>query len=222
VAEVSGLPIARTALQYTNLYVRFGLGRDFAPDHPGWQRYVAGLRGGRDVRAWTYEFYRHESRGDGDPPVTARFGCFAYARSGEDRIRLQFRNAERDGASPLSHARKAERIAELSALFAHVRRTEPGPLRVAGASWLYNIEAYRRLFPPPYLATARVVGDRFQRMPLWGQFLDHRGDVKPSLVREFRERLARLQTIDGLGRCFPLQVRALEAPVRAFYDFHGV
>jgi hypothetical protein len=93
---------------------------------------------------------------------------------------------------------------------------------VAGASWLYNIEAYRRLFPPPYLATARVVGDRFQRMPLWGQFLDHRGDLKPAIVREFRERLAHLQTIDGLGRCFPFQVRALEAPVRAFYDFHGV
>jgi hypothetical protein len=32
VTELSGLPLTRVLLEYTNLYIRFGLGRDF---HPG-------------------------------------------------------------------------------------------------------------------------------------------------------------------------------------------
>jgi len=32
-------------LDYTNLYVRFGLGRDFDPAHPVWREYLSGLRG---------------------------------------------------------------------------------------------------------------------------------------------------------------------------------
>ena len=30
--------------EYTNFYIRFGLGRDFDPTHPGWQEYLTGLR----------------------------------------------------------------------------------------------------------------------------------------------------------------------------------
>src|SRR5439155_12564861 len=37
VTRLSGLPLARALLEYTNLYARFGLGRDFDPAHPTWQ-----------------------------------------------------------------------------------------------------------------------------------------------------------------------------------------
>jgi GNAT superfamily N-acetyltransferase len=222
VSALTGMPIARALLEYTNVYIRFGLGRVVDPGHPTWQRFMAGLDAATDRHAYTYDFYRREAQDDGGPPVAARFGCFAYARAGEGRIRLHFDNAEPGGVSPLSHARKAERIGELAALFVHVRRTEPGAVRVAGASWLYNIEAYRRLFPRPYLASARVLDDRFQRMPLWGQFLDRYGDVKAEMAGRLRERLAAQQGLDGLARCFPYRVIAVEAPVRAFYDAHGI
>ena len=222
VSALSGMPIAQALLEYTNLYIRFGLGRTVDEAHPMWQKYVRGYGAAADRHTYTCEFYRHEAHDDGGPPVAARFGCFAYARAGEGRIRLHFDTAEPGGASPLSLARKAERIGELAALFVHVRRTEPAVARVAGASWLYNIAAYRRLFPPQYLASARVLDDRFQRLPLWGQFLDRHGDVKPEMAGRLRERLAVQQGLDRLARCFPYQVIAVEAPVGVFYEFHGV
>jgi hypothetical protein len=59
-------------------------------------------------------------------------------------------------------------------------------------------------------------------MPLWGQFLDRRGDVKPSMAQRLLERLGRQSTLDGLDECFPLQVLRLEVPVRALDEFYGV
>ena len=34
VTAISGLPLPRVLLEYTNLYIRFGCGRDFQPPHP--------------------------------------------------------------------------------------------------------------------------------------------------------------------------------------------
>ena len=42
VAVLSGLPLARVLLEYTNLYARFGLGRDFDPEGPNQIIQVAG------------------------------------------------------------------------------------------------------------------------------------------------------------------------------------
>jgi hypothetical protein len=61
------------------------------------------------------------------------------------------------------------------------------------------------LFPKSYLATARVLRDRFQRMPLWGQFLDRHGGIKQNRADQFLERLERQSSLENLDRCFPLQ-----------------
>ena len=50
VTALSGLPLACVLLKYTNLYIRFGLGRDFHPAHPTWQAYLAGLQDTNDQR----------------------------------------------------------------------------------------------------------------------------------------------------------------------------
>jgi hypothetical protein len=103
-----------------------------------------------------------------------------------------------------------------------VKRTERQPLQVIGASWLYHLEAYRRLFPPSYLATAHVIDPRFRHMPLWGQFLDRHGEVKEHMTRQFLERLERQSRVDGLAHCFPFQVLSVNASVLEFYDFYGI
>lgn len=217
VAALSGLPLAQALLGYTNLYARFGLGRDFDPDHPVWREYVAGLPGAADIQEWTYRFYL--TRPETEPPgLLATRGCFSYARLSGDRIRLHFRNAERDGCSALGIDRRDQRRAELAALFEHLKRTADGPLRVIGASWLYNLDAYRRLFPASYLATARVIAGRFQHMPLWGQFLTRSGELNERMTRPFLDRLARQSSLDDLDRCFPFQVLALDAPAAVFYE----
>lgn len=221
-ARLTGRPVADTLLDYTNLYVRFGLGRDFDPANPAWQGYIAGLRVPGDRGEWTYRFYLARGRHVAPPDLVASFGCFSYARLGTDRIRLHFRATEHDGGSPLRKERRHRRMAELAALFAHVEATIRAPVRVAGASWLYNLDAYRRLFPESYVATARVMRNRFRHMPLWGQFLTRHGDVRAGLVSQFRERLARQTTAADLDDCFPFQVLAVEAAVSEFHDFYGV
>lgn len=87
---------------------------------------------------------------------------------------------------------------------------------------MYNLPAYRRLFPASYLATAQVIGQRFRYMPLWGQFLDRYGEVRKRTRRQFLERLDRQSSMDRLDLCFPFQVLSLEASATEFYDFYRI
>jgi hypothetical protein len=221
VTVLSGLALPRALMEYTNLYIRFGLGHTFDASHPVWQEYVAGLQDTNDHRGWTYRFYLTRSPVVVPPDLVATFGCFSYSRSSHDRIRLHFENAETDGRAPLANERRDQRLEDLTALFAHVKRTVPEPLQVLGASWLYNLGAYRRLFPVSYIASARIVHDRFQHMPLWGQFLNRSGQTRESMTHEFRERLGRQSSLEGLEQCFPFQVLRVEASVLEFYEFYG-
>ena len=222
VAARIGLPLPQALLDYTNLYVRFGLGRAFDAEHPVWRDYVDGLAGAADPRGWTWAFYAGRPAAVEPPNLVATFGCFSYADLDGERIRLHFHDAETDGRSPLAKDRQDARRAELAALSAHVRRTRGGPRRVIGRSWLYNLEAYRRLFPPAYLATARPVPNAFRYMPLWGQFATRGGGIREAAAQELRERVARWSPGDDLGTCFPLQALAVEAPAEELYRFHGV
>jgi hypothetical protein len=222
VTVLSGLPFTRALLEYTNLYVRFGLGRDFDPAHPTWRAYLAGLPDTDDGREWTYRFYLTRRQASAPPATVATVGCFSYARLDGDRIRLHFQNAETDGRSPLGIERRGQRLADLAALFAHVKRTLGQPVQVVGGSWLYNLEAYRRLFPASYLATAHVIDRRFQHMPLWGQFLNRYGELKECMTRQFLERLECQSSSDSLDQCFPFQVLSVKASVLEFYDFYGI
>ena len=220
VAVLSGTSLADTLLDYTNLYARFGLGRDFDATNPRWQEYLYGLDGPTQALDWTYDFYVAQLPDRGPPDVVATFGCFSYARLNDAQIRLHFQNAESEQHSPLAAERRGHRMAELRAMFEHIRRTEHDvPPRVVGASWLYNLPAYRRLFPETYLATATTVAPRFRNLPLWGQFLGREGRVKQSMAEPFLQLLAQHQTVDGLAQCFQFQVLALEAPASHFYQF---
>ena len=220
VTLLAGLPLTRALLDYTNLYIRFGLGHGFDPTHPTWRAYLAGLPDPGDPGEWTYAFYRRRPDTMAAESVVATFGCFSYALPTPERIRLHFQNAETDGRSPLGIDRVRERQAELAALFAHVKRTQRPPLQVRGVSWLYNLDAYRRLFPASYVATPHVAAQRFQHMPLWGQFVDRHGVMKEQATRQFLDRLERESSPDGLEQCFPLQPLVVDAPVQAFYDFY--
>jgi len=219
VATIAGLPLERALLEYTNCYIRFGFGREFDRHHPGWQEYLAGLTSATDRGEWTHQFYVKRRHTVAVPDLVAESGCFAYSTLGADRIRIHFQNVDVE-QSPLSLGRRPQRETDLRVLFAMVKRSSPQPVSVVGASWLYNVEAYRRLFPPSYLATAEILPHRFRHMPLWGQFLDRFGEVRPGPTREFRARLTRVSSTARLAECFPFQVLRLEAPVQEFYAFY--
>ena len=68
-SRLSGEPLEAALLDYTNLYRRFGFGRDFEPEHAGWRRYTTGLRAGTDPREWTHHFYERAPESGTAPRV---------------------------------------------------------------------------------------------------------------------------------------------------------
>ncbi len=224
VCALSGMAPERALLRYTNFYVRLGLGRAFDLEHPGWQSYITGLNdtGAADPGAWTYRCYLQNAEANTAPPSAATFGCFSYAISDAGVVRLHFRNTETDGDSSLGADRADQRRAELAALFGHLRQSRHAALPVVGVSWLYNLDAYRRLFPAAYVQSARVVPDALRSMSLWGQFVDRHGRIKESMTQPFLASLERQTSREGLNECFPFQVLTVRAPAPAFYDFYGL
>jgi hypothetical protein len=221
VEVLSQRPLAGALLDHTHLYIRFDLGRGFDPTQSTWQEFLRGIDLSGDPIEWTYQFYLTHQAPDSQRPDEPMFGCFSYTVLPGQRIRLHFHNAETQDTSPLSQERLPARIAELTAMLTHIKAHVDQPTTLIGGSWLYNVDAYRRLFPPAYLASAHVAKDEFQYLTLWGQFLDRRGQVKAPLAVHFSECLNQTRDVSDLTNCFPFQVLHLESSIQQFYSFYG-
>ncbi|MBB1630452.1 hypothetical protein [Cupriavidus sp. UME77] len=222
VAALVEMPVDRALLDYTNFYIRFGLGRDFDPCHPVWRLYVDGLTRTSDICDWTYRFYLAQGEDSRMSATVPETGCFSYAMQDAECVRIHFRNAESAAASPLSRERLPARLAELRSLFGDVKRNRRQVTRVVGTSWLYHLPAYQRCFPAAYVASARVAEPRYRHVSLWGQFLDRYGSLRFEVVQDFKKRLSRLTNVQDLALAFPLQALAVEAPIAAFYACYGI
>lgn len=222
-ASLTDLPVEQALLDYTNLYVRLGLGRGFDPAHPVWREYVDGLRRAADPSDWTHRLYLAQAEKSRQMPVAATtFGCFSYAMQGRDCVRMHFHNADPSSVSPLSIDRLPIRLRELRSLFGHVKRNHEDAVRVVGTSWLHNLHAYRRCFPDEYAASATVAESKFRNLPLWGQFLDRHGNVRAATAEPFIRRLSTVTDARDLARSFPFQALSVEAPIAPFFRFYGV
>jgi hypothetical protein len=177
VAATAALPLSDTVAQCTNFYRRFGLGPlQGAPIALAWKQYTEPLMTleTHDQRvAWTQAFFA-QSPPESLPPGQRQFGCFSCDPPDADgMVRIHFANRDHDSISPLSRTKIATRRQELQAMFTYVKHTYAEAQEVRGGSWLYHLEAYRRLFPPVYGASRAVLEgtSRFQGTSSWGQFL---------------------------------------------------
>lgn len=221
ISEVTGQSFSQVLLEYTHLYLALELGRDFDPGHPTWQAYLDGLRHEGDQAGYTHQFYLSQEMQQPKPEPHNAFGCFSYALWDGNRVRLHFRNAANE-PGVLQKQNVSERTAELRAMFTDLHQTVPITSSVIGGSWLYNIEAYRRLFPRNYLASAQPVEDEFQFVALWGQFLCYDGSLRQPVARRFLEAIENQTTLAAVMSQFPYQVLRLESPVREFYVHFGI
>ncbi len=177
------MDVATSQLEYTHLYMRFGLGRSFDAENVLWQAYLTGLSDAEDGVAWTYHFYLQQQEQNG-APFESPFGCFSYPLWSDNRIRIHFHNADEAPHRPFSYERMNVRLAELRLMFADIREKVLNATTVVGGSWLYGLEAYRRLFPPDFYRTATRGDDDYPYMALWGQFLTWDGQIKIALAPE--------------------------------------
>lgn len=222
VADLSNQACTDVLLEHTTFYLSFNLGRAFDPAHPVWQEYLKGLRQSNEPIEWSHQFYL--SRQPKTPPRAKErvFGCFSYAVWPGEKIRLHFQNNEQSEHGPLSQERMALRVGEMKEMFTHVKKQVLNPTTVVGGSWLYNIAAYRRLFPAAYLQTAQLGQPEFAYLSLWGQFFDRHGQVKEVLAAKFLACLSQQLDLAGVANCFPFQVLRLEAQIEHFYQFYGI
>jgi hypothetical protein len=155
-------------------------------------------------------------------PFGPHFACEAPNEAGA--VKIHFRNRyNNDSVGPLHVSKTTERRAELTQMFGFVAQRWPKAKSVNGASWLYNTEGYRRLFPAEYGASRTpLVGPRpIHGLSTWGQFLDFRGSVKQAIVETFHQNLNSLDPAQP-WLTFPFQVLATTAPFEAFRREYGI
>ena len=228
-AELTGAPLGEMALRHTNFHRRLGLGvwRD-GPPADGWAAYAGRLETLGELAtqaAWTVEAYRWAPDEILPHPGQFGFGCFAHEPPGEGGVvRIHFNNADTDAdGGPLATAKIGRRREELTRLFAHVAHGSPPDALIRGGSWLYHLEAYRRLFPPAYV-DSRAPYTRpiaLRGTATWGQVIDSRERIRPDIRDAVLANLPRLDP-EAPWRAFPFQMLAVKAPLSAFLEFYGV
>ena len=219
VAAVDGISLDAALLTATPLYPNFKLGMAFDASQPVWQEYLAGCHDAADLVAWTRAFYLAHARQYHPHP----FGCFEYHYVAETRTAgLHFGNLDTSGLGALSRERRLVRMRELRALFTDLRRQHPEAETIQGGSWLYNLPAYRALFPPEYVATATPTRPGFTFLDVWGKFLDGHWAVRPEPAQSFRASLERAHSHADLEVSFPLWPLSIRGAIQLHYDFYGI
>lgn len=134
---------------------------DFDAGHPDWIAFLKAIDDGADPVDYVYRAYL-----DGDAQGDIGTSCFDFTYWPEDRlVRLHFSN-DRNGTA-LRPSTVDDRHRELNGVFQTVARDHPDARAVRGTSWLYHLEAYRRLFPPSFAAGMTSVGHPHQFAALW-------------------------------------------------------
>ena len=222
-ARVIGRPLAEALQEWTNITLRLGV--DGPADEQRWLSQCASIQAAADPLGHIYSLYLEfrQHRPAAAPTDEPTFGCFRYQARDGGRIRLHFRDSDTSGHGPLAKIQAPVRRAELRALVEHALKHVSNASTLVGCSWLYSIEAYRRLFAPAYLDTAQPAPrEELRYYGNWGQFLDHEGRIKKDLAGRFLHALQKtdIHTVEDLRSLFPCPVLSLEAPLAVFTRFY--
>lgn len=222
-ARKSGRAISDTLLQCTNIHRRIGLGRPGEPPYaPEWLALMDGVDTLTHEQRVERMFGALDAIPDGAEVLTPgriQFGCFACEAPDENGgVRIHLGNRETSAiGGPLHNTRIEARKAELRAMFGWLAERHPEARHVLGGSWLYNLEAYRRLFPPAFGAS-RQYDPTFKRqngLSTWGQFIRHDGSIRPDVRDAFLAALPGLEPDNPFGP-FPYKVLFTQAPISDF------
>jgi hypothetical protein len=212
------LPLSDALLHYTTA------ARSLGVTDEEWPAIAPALLASDDLATALHAAYQRRQGPDPHPADTTfhgrpLFGCFSYAVREGGVIRPHFVANDLPGLSPLGRERVAARQAELRRLVAHVQANVPAATTVLGNSWMYNLAAYRRLFPDAYTAHLPASDeDEFQYLACWGQCYDRVWHPRPAAVTVLFQRAERLEDLAALRHCFPYQILQPSCPIEIFYQ----
>lgn len=160
-------------------------------------------------------------------PSTSPYWPFRYDYEDDARtVRLHFgrltfgTHEARSGPGLLAKQRVPELRQQLKTMFIAIGQTHPNAEYVRGSSWLYNREAYRRVYPPAFTATHEIAKGGFQGGTRWGQFHTRTG-VNVELRDVFLSNVTRLDAAD-LEAAFPIPTLSVKTSIKAFYAEYNV
>jgi hypothetical protein len=221
-AERFDLALSETLLHYTTAAKAL----DVTDEE--WSSVAPALLAADDLAATLHAAYEQRRHPDPRPTDTTfhgrpLFGCFSYAVRDGGIIRPHFVANDLPGLRPLGVERVAARRDELRRLFAHVRTHVPHATTVLGNSWLYNVAAYRRLFPAAYTARLPESDEgEFQFLARWGQCYDRTWHPRAAVCDTLFQRAEWLTDLAMLRHCFPHQILQPECSVAVFYAALGL
>lgn len=210
-AAVESVPIETAYLECTTWYRQAaGVGRDFDADDPDWLRLLAEVASSPDpdgaVHAWALTNERPIRPG----PV------LDFVWSPEDRtVRLHFLAERAPDQRALGVEHLAQRRRELREAVTRAAAEHPEAEWVRGRSWLYGLEAYRRIFPSVFLDGLAVEPPDLQFFAIWGQLLDRSWRTRPDVAGGLLARVERAETSADLEAAFPIPMRQTRAPLAA-------
>lgn len=217
-AQVAGVPLNAAVARCTNLRRRLHLWGESGAEQ--WAIFLAELgtvsQDQAALLSTTLKF--HKARPPLAPAPT--FGCFSYdSPNAAGVLRIHFMPPNDLDASPLAAAAVDARRHELRAMFQHIRSAHPEARSVMGVSWLYNLQAYTRLFPQAFVKSIQPVSGplHLNGSSTWGQVLDWRQQVKPAVRDELLRRLVDMD-VTAPWRVFPLQAQVATCGVQLFHD----
>jgi len=223
IAEKTGLSLKEAGKQFTS-YVRASVLYDGGKSFEGTSH-------SNELADRLYAQLKRLNRtdnGEYHPTGSDQYGCFNFEYVPEWKmVRIHFDNRERDDEGPLTEGKIAHRLTELHDLFAAIKRKHPEVDTVVGGSWLYNLEAYKRLFPESYLKTPEAdLSPRSLTVGygVYGQFLDDHLEVKRDLTKWFITSLKSLEHVDAesVQSILPYKLLRVEGPIADFYEKYGV
>ncbi len=188
---------------------------------------------GESIVDFAYNRYLKADKESEDEPTPynsgTRFGCFAYNHPDEtpSEIDIHFVNAELDTQGPLSKEKIFARERELIDMLKDVKKRAPHAETVLGHSWLYNLDAYKRLFPDSYIKSLKP--DEGLRQwsagtTIWGQFIDSEGNLKEDLAKILMERVQHVEPGNQNELLTPPLMVSLyaEGPIADFYEKYQI
>jgi hypothetical protein len=212
-----GIPFEESVLNYTNLGRQLGLNDSSELS----DRFFTFATETLDLAQWTWQFYSNLPA----KPLSSKriFGYFNYDVRDVVVLRMHLVGTENSPMSVLGSEFQSQRIQEITELQRHVANNEPHVLYAKGCSWLYNLEAYQRLFPPKFIqAMAEPDYDQFSYLSLWGQFLNRDGSIRQNFAKDLFSRLDSISDIGSLMACFPNRPLIGVCEIEVFRHFYGI
>ncbi len=221
VSDIVKVSFEEALLRHTSFYKRIGVGNwDFNADNPLWISFIKRINGGQLPAEAAFELYKATQSGTMDN--ARRFGCMGFDCRGVTIV-MHFRNDFNSAQGPLSKHHKTDRLAELKEMFRYISRYYCDAQFVEGCSWLYNYEAYRRLFPQEYIARMELVNETPVRLhSAWGQFVNSSGEINSERTAIFKQKVDTAASLVELLDSFPFRIYKSRAEIKFFYLFYGV